>query len=229
MARGYPMEHSMYGSEIPQSFPIPLSYDPSCCRAIAKRAFDILAAVTALVLLSPFLVCIAMLVCVSGKGPIFFMQKRVGAGGKIFNIYKFRTMIPDAEDVLKDLKDQNEASGPVFKIRRDPRTTPIGRYLRRYSLDELPQLWNIIRGEMSIVGPRPPIPSEVAMYHPWQLRRLSVPQGLTCIWQISGRSDVTFDDWVKLDLRYIDTWSLRLDFAIIARTFLVVLRGSGAY
>lgn len=210
-------------------FSVPLSYHPGLLRFRAKRGLDITCAILGLLLLSPLLGVIAFLIYSTSHGPIFYVQERVGAGGCLFKLYKFRSMVADADRRLGDLIGKNEASGPVFKIKRDPRVTPVGRFLRKFSLDELPQLWNIVRGDMSIVGPRPPLPAEVAKYQPWQLRRLSVPQGLTCIWQISGRSDVCFEDWVRLDLRYIDNWSIALDLKIIARTFIVVLRGSGAY
>jgi lipopolysaccharide/colanic/teichoic acid biosynthesis glycosyltransferase len=208
---------------------VPLSYDPNAPRWLMKRLLDIVLSFASLVILSPILAFLCLAIKLTSEGPILYKQIRVGAGGKLFLIYKFRSMIQNADSLRNSLASKNEASGPVFKIRNDPRITPIGRYLRKFSLDELPQLWNILRGEMSIVGPRPPLPNEVQNYQPWQLRRLSVPQGLTCIWQISGRSNVNFDDWVKLDLRYIDSWSLILDLKIIIHTFLTVLRGHGAY
>jgi lipopolysaccharide/colanic/teichoic acid biosynthesis glycosyltransferase len=160
---------------------------------------------------------------------VLFRQVRVGRHGRQFVMYKFRSMVVDAERQLEKLKHLNEMSGPVFKITRDPRITAVGAFLRRTSLDELPQLFNILKGDMSLVGPRPPIPTEVAQYKPWQRRRLSVKPGLTGLWQVSGRSELSnFDDWMKLDLRYIDQWSLWLDLKIIFRTVPVVLSRSGA-
>lgn len=210
-------------------FSVSLSYAPTCWRMRLKRAFDFSASCLALMALAPVMGLIALAIKLSSPGPVFFMQERVGAGGHIFKLYKFRTMVVNAEALKATLLAANEADGPVFKIRRDPRVTAIGRLLRKYSLDELPQLLSIMRGDMSIVGPRPPLPSEVRQYQPHQLRRLSVPQGLTCIWQISGRSNISFEDWVKMDLRYIDTWSLRQDLKIILKTFKVVAQGQGAY
>lgn len=223
------LSESQRHPRLPTLVGVPLSHDPYSARAIIKRAFDMLAAAAALLSLAPLLALIAMAVKLSSKGPVLFVQTRVGAGGKVFRLYKFRSMVVDAESQIDNIKGLNEASGPVFKIKRDPRVTRVGRFLRKHSLDELPQLFNVLRGDMSVVGPRPPLPSEVKQYQPWQLRRLSVPQGLTCIWQVSGRSDVSFEEWVRLDLKYIDTWSLRQDLRIILQTVLVVLRGSGAY
>jgi exopolysaccharide biosynthesis polyprenyl glycosylphosphotransferase len=194
-----------------------------------KRFLDIVLSLATLIVLSPLLAILCLAIKLSSGGPVIYKQTRLGVGGKPFLLYKFRSMVQNADSLKTSLSTLNEASGPVFKIRNDPRITPIGRYLRKFSLDELPQLWNILRGDMSIVGPRPPLPNEVHNYQPWQLRRLSVPQGLTCIWQISGRSNINFDDWVKLDLRYIDSWSLILDLKIIIQTFFSVLRGHGAY
>jgi exopolysaccharide biosynthesis polyprenyl glycosylphosphotransferase len=194
-----------------------------------KRFLDIFASFMAILILSPIFLLIGLVIKTTSSGPVIYKQIRVGQGGQTFWLYKFRSMVQNADSLKASLADTNEASGPVFKMRNDPRVTRIGKFLRKFSLDELPQLWNILRGDMSIVGPRPPLPTEVAQYQPWQLRRLSVPQGLTCIWQVSGRSTVGFDDWVRLDLRYIDSWSLLLDLKIIAQTFFVVLRGVGAY
>lgn len=223
----------MSGLPISQTFEgigrIPLSYDPNAPRWLMKRFLDIVLSLATLVVLSPLLVILCVAIKLSSDGPVLYKQTRLGVGGKPFQLYKFRSMIQNADSLKNSLSSMNEASGPVFKIRNDPRITPIGRYLRKFSLDELPQLWNILKGDMSIVGPRPPLPNEVHNYQPWQLRRLSVPQGLTCIWQISGRSNINFDDWVKLDLRYIDSWSLILDLKIIIQTFFTVVRGHGAY
>ncbi|MEI8084559.1 MAG: sugar transferase, partial [Actinomycetes bacterium] len=155
-------------------------------------------------------------------------QARVGLRGRHFDMYKFRSMVVDAEQQLGSLTDKNEQTGPVFKMRNDPRITPIGRVLRRYSLDELPQLFNILRGDMAIVGPRPPVPGEVARYQPWQRRRLSVRPGLTCLWQVLGRNAIGFDEWMLLDLQYVDQWSFRKDVSLIGRTVPVVVSGNGA-
>jgi exopolysaccharide biosynthesis polyprenyl glycosylphosphotransferase len=193
-----------------------------------KRLFDIFASAAALVVLSPLLVAVAVLIKLTSKGPLFFKQKRVGLHGRPFHMFKFRSMIANAEELQEKLRAQNEQTGPVFKIRNDPRITPIGRFIRKYSIDELPQLINVLRGDMSIVGPRPPVPQEVAQYEGWQRRRLSVRPGLTCIWQVSGRNQISFKEWMYLDMRYIDHWSLSEDLSLILQTFPVVLTGRGA-
>jgi lipopolysaccharide/colanic/teichoic acid biosynthesis glycosyltransferase len=175
------------------------------------------------------MVAIAIMIRCSSPGPVIFAQRRYGHKKRMFRMYKFRTMTQNAEHVQSTLEAENEMNGPVFKIRNDPRVTRIGRILRRTSLDELPQLWNVLVGSMSLVGPRPlPVRDVSRFADAWLMRRFSVKPGLTCLWQISGRNDTTFDRWMELDLRYIDQWSLVLDFEIIAKTFAVVLRGSGA-
>jgi len=196
---------------------------------LIKRAFDIIASGLGLVLLSPVFLITAMLIKLTSKGPVFFIQKRVGLNGRKFILYKFRSMHKGAHLKLSELTAMNEAAGPVFKMKNDPRVTPIGRALRKLSIDELPQLINVFFGHMSIVGPRPPIPREVGQYKPWQRRRLSMRSGITCLWQISGRSKIGFDEWMRMDLEYIDNWSLRLDFKILVKTVPVVLFGVGAY
>jgi exopolysaccharide biosynthesis polyprenyl glycosylphosphotransferase len=193
-----------------------------------KRLFDIFASAAALVILSPLFVAVAVLVKLTSRGPIFFRQARVGLHGRPFNMFKFRTMVVNAEHLRDQLADKNEQTGPVFKIRNDPRVTSVGRVLRKHSIDELPQLINVLRGDMSVVGPRPPLPKEVALYEGWQRRRLSVRPGLTCIWQVSGRNQISFQDWMFLDMRYIDHWSLSEDVSLILQTFPVVLMGKGA-
>ncbi len=193
-----------------------------------KRALDTAGAFLGLLLLFPLLLIVAALVKLTSRGPVFFTQERVGLRGRLFRLAKFRTMVADAEERLDELQEMNEADGPVFKIRNDPRVTPLGRFLRRSSIDELPQLWCVLKGEMSMVGPRPPIPSEVAKYEIWQRRRLSMRPGLTCLWQVSGRSELGFDTWMKLDLQYIDNWSLGLDLRILLKTIPAVLTGKGA-
>jgi exopolysaccharide biosynthesis polyprenyl glycosylphosphotransferase len=193
-----------------------------------KRLFDIFASAAALVVLSPLLVLVAVAVKLTSKGPMFFRQARVGLHGRPFNMFKFRTMVTGADSLKDELEEKNEQSGPVFKMKNDPRVTPVGRILRRHSIDELPQLINVLRGDMSIVGPRPPLAKEVAQYEGWQRRRLSVRPGLTCIWQVSGRNQISFEEWMFLDMRYIDHWSLREDLSLILQTFPVVLTGRGA-
>jgi exopolysaccharide biosynthesis polyprenyl glycosylphosphotransferase len=194
-----------------------------------KRVLDILVSSWVLVVLSPLLLLIALLILISSSpGPILFRQERVGRHGRPFHMLKFRTMVVDAEAQKASLESRNEQSGPVFKIKDDPRITPLGRFLRRYSIDELPQFINVLRGEMSIVGPRPPVPSEVARYEAWQRRRLSVRPGITCVWQVSGRNNISFEEWMYLDMRYIDHWSLTEDLKLILKTVPVVVTGRGA-
>jgi exopolysaccharide biosynthesis polyprenyl glycosylphosphotransferase len=193
-----------------------------------KRTLDIVLSATALWVLMPLLLTVAVLIKLTSKGPVFFRQVRVGLHGRTFRMLKFRSMVVDAEERKEALAAQNEMTGPVFKMKNDPRVTRIGRFIRKYSIDELPQLINVLRGDMTIVGPRPPVPSEVAKYKPWQRRRLSVRPGLTCIWQVSGRNQITFDEWMYLDMRYIDHWTLLEDLRLIFRTVPVVLTGRGA-
>ena len=193
-----------------------------------KRLIDIVLSFFGILILSPLFILVSILIKVTSEGPIFFIQERMGLRGRRFNLYKFRTMVKDAEKKLEEIKHLNEVDGPVFKIEKDPRLTPIGGFLRKSSIDELPQLFNVLKGEMSIVGPRPPIPSEVNEYERWQRRRLSMRPGLTCLWQISGRSELDFDTWMRLDLQYIDNWSLTLDLIIILKTIPAVLSGRGA-
>lgn len=208
-----------------------LHYQPVALRPhqrALKRLFDIAAASLALGMLSPVFVVIAVLIKVTSRGQVFFRQQRVGLRGRQFHMLKFRSMVVNAEELKALLRERNERTGPVFKIRNDPRITPIGRFLRKYSIDELPQLINILRGEMSVVGPRPPVPSEVAQYEPWQLRRLAVCPGLTCIWQSTAdRHQLSFEQWMYLDMQYIDHWNLARDFALICKTLPVVLAGAG--
>ena len=192
-----------------------------------KRLLDIVLSALALVFLAPLLLGIMLAIRLTSPGPIFFTQRRSTLRGREFSMIKFRTMVANAEQFRQDLADRNEVTGPVFKIKDDPRVTPLGRWLRRYSLDELPQLWNVLKGDMAIVGPRPPIPAEVAKYENWQRRRLSMRSGCTCLWQIGGRNQLSFEDWMKLDLKYIDTWSLALDFQIMFKTVGTIFRGTG--
>jgi lipopolysaccharide/colanic/teichoic acid biosynthesis glycosyltransferase len=180
-------------------------------------------------LLAPFMLCIALAIKLCSPGPVLFAQTRVGRGGRPFTCFKFRSMREGAEREVNRLANLNEATGPIFKIRDDPRLTPVGKFLRRTSLDEFPQLYNILRGEMSIVGPRPPIPDEVRQYKEWHRERLLVSPGLTGLWQVSGRSELTFDEMVLLDIYYIENWSLGLDFRIMLRTIPTVILANGAY
>lgn len=193
-----------------------------------KRLMDIALSAAALWFLAPLLLGVALLVKLTSRGPIFFKQVRVGLNGRTFHMLKFRSMVVNAEALKAKLLRDNEQQGPVFKMKRDPRVTPVGRFIRKYSIDELPQLINVLRGDMSLVGPRPPVPSEVAHYEPWQRRRLSVRPGLTCIWQVSGRNQISFEEWMYLDMQYIDHWTLLEDLRLILRTVPVVLTGQGA-
>jgi exopolysaccharide biosynthesis polyprenyl glycosylphosphotransferase len=199
-------------------------------RRVIKNVFDRSSAFAALLLLSPLMVGVALMIRLTSRGPALFRQTRVGSQGKPFTIYKFRSMYADAEARLNSLQSQNERrEGLLFKIKNDPRITPIGRILRRYSIDELPQLINVLKGDMSLVGPRPPLPVEVAQYSDDVRRRLLVRPGVTGLWQVSGRSDLEWVESVRLDLRYVENWSLIYDFEILWKTFYAVLRGAGAY
>lgn len=198
-------------------------------RLAVKRAFDVVVSATALVLLSPLLVGVAVAIRLDSPGPVLFRQRRVGLHGRVFSILKFRSMHLDAEARQAPLHARNEMSGPVFKMADDPRVTRVGRFLRRTSIDELPQFWNVLVGQMSVVGPRPPLPTEVARYRRWHRRRLSVRPGITCIWQISGRNEVDFERWMELDLEYIDHWSLTNDLRIFLKTIPAVLGARGAH
>ena len=196
---------------------------------ITKRTTDIAGSLAALVFVTLAFPFIALAIKSGSRGPVLFKQRRVGKEGREFTSYKFRTMVDDAEKQLKGLRKKNEASGPVFKIKNDPRITKVGRFLRKTSLDEVPQFWNVLKGDMSLVGPRPPLPSEVKQYDRTERRRLTVKPGITGPWQVSGRSDVSFDEWVKLDLYYIQNWSLLLDLTILLKTVAAVLSRRGAY
>lgn len=192
---------------------------------LVKRVLDLGGSALALVMLAPLFSLIALAIRLDGRGPILFSQTRVGLHGREFPMRKFRTMVPDAEDRLAELAKRNEITGHAFKLSDDPRVTRVGRFLRRTSLDELPQFWNVLRGQMSLVGPRPPVPAEVAGYDLWHRRRLSMKPGITGLWQVSARLEEEFDRWVELDLRYIDRWSLWLDFKIMVRTVPAMLSG----
>lgn len=192
-----------------------------------KSTLDFFFSFTVIMLVSPVFLMIAVAIRLEDGGPVLFTQERVGLNGRRFSIFKFRTMVTNAEALKISLQGQNEQTGPVFKITNDPRVTRIGRFLRRTSFDELPQFFNVIRGEMSVVGPRPPIPSEVEKYKKWQKRRLTMKPGITCTWQVSGRNNIPFKEWVKLDLEYIDNWSLTRDAVLILKTIKVILTGTG--
>lgn len=193
-----------------------------------KFVVDLLASFFILLIWAPFIFLIAVAIKTTSKGPVIFKQKRVGLRGRIFEIYKFRTMVNDAEKQRIYLEQQNEMDGPAFKMKNDPRITKIGGILRKTGLDEIPQFFNVLNGDMSLVGPRPPLPSEVSKYERWQLRRLSMRPGITCIWQIApNRNNINFNEWMKLDLQYIDSWSLKLDMILLIKTVQTVIRGSG--
>jgi len=194
-----------------------------------KRSLDLIVALAGLVLLSPLFLLIGLAIKLDSPGPVLFTQPRVGRGGREFTIHKFRSMRQGAEEEKEELADLNETNGPIFKIRDDPRLTRVGRVLRRWSLDELPQLYNVLRGEMSLVGPRPPTRAEVAKYEDWHLKRLAVRAGMTGLWQVSGRSELPFDEMVLLDIYYVENWSPALDAKILLRTVPKWLSGKGAY
>jgi exopolysaccharide biosynthesis polyprenyl glycosylphosphotransferase len=202
---------------------------PAGRRLVIKRAIDVIGALAGLFVLSPLLLATALAIKLTSRGPVLFVQERCGYGKRPFRMYKFRSMYVDADRLQPSLEERNEASGPVFKIRDDPRITPLGRLLRTSSIDELPQLWNVLRGEMSLVGPRPlPMRDVQRINRPSDMRRFSMRPGLTCLWQIQGRSNLSFDRWVELDLEYIDTWSLGLDARILVKTVPAVLSAEGA-
>ncbi|MEX0892399.1 MAG: sugar transferase [Gemmatimonadota bacterium] len=197
---------------------------------VVKRVLDILLAGTGLVVLSPALAVIAVLVKATSPGPVLYPWRVLGHRARPFVGYKFRTMVADADQQKARMLHRNEMSGPVFKLRDDPRITPLGRFLRRYSLDELPQLWSVLVGDMSLVGPRPPSAEEFAAFAPWQWGKLAVVPGITCIWQVSGRSEISdFDHWARLDMDYIQNWSLALDLRLLAATLPAVVSARGAY
>jgi lipopolysaccharide/colanic/teichoic acid biosynthesis glycosyltransferase len=202
---------------------VPASWPP------LKRALDLVAGTALLLAFSPVIVLAALAIVVLTGGSPFYAQERVGQHGRRFKMYKLRTMVENAHELRDCLMHLNEADGPVFKIRNDPRLHPLGKWLRRTSIDELPNLFNVVRGDMSLVGPRPALPCEIAHYDAYALRRLLVPQGITCLWQINGRSDVSFEHWMELDNRYVDEWTPLLDVTILAKTVPAVLRKDGAH
>ncbi|MDE3077733.1 MAG: exopolysaccharide biosynthesis polyprenyl glycosylphosphotransferase [Chloroflexota bacterium] len=196
---------------------------------VIKRALDIVVSALLLILAIPIWLIVALAIKLDSPGPVLYRQIRVGKDGKHFNFFKFRSMRVGAEDEWHDLHAYNETEGPILKIRNDPRLTRTGRIIRRTSIDELPQLWNVLRGEMSLVGPRPPLPAEVMQYEPWHHKRLSVAGGLTGMWQVSGRSHLNFEEMVMLDVYYIENWSLGLDLTILLKTIPAILTGSGSF
>lgn len=197
---------------------------------VGKRIIDIVLSVLGIILLSPLFIIVAILIKLEDRnGPVIFKQVRVGKDGKEFIMYKFRSMVANAEELKPKLMSQNEATGPVFKMKNDPRVTKVGRFIRKTSIDELPQLINVIKGNMSLVGPRPPLPEEVVQYSHYEWQRLSVKPGITCYWQVSGRSNLGFDEWVRLDLKYIKERNLFIDLKLIFRTIFVLFGSKDAY
>lgn len=196
---------------------------------ISKRIIDLIGSILGLIILSPLFLIIACLIKIEDpKGKVLFSQKRVGQYGKEFNMHKFRSMVSNAEELKEKLMAQNEMSGPMFKIKHDPRITKIGRFIRKTSIDELPQLINVLKGEMSLVGPRPSLPREVAQFEPWMMERLEVKPGLTCYWQVMGRNDIEFNDWMKLDVKYVHERSTLVDIKLIFKTFSVLFGDKSA-
>ncbi|MDB1944568.1 sugar transferase [Clostridium tertium] len=195
---------------------------------LSKRIIDIAGSLVGLLLLSPILIIVGMLIKLESKGPIVFSQRRIGKNGKGFKMYKIRSMVVNAEEIKGKLKEQNEMSGPMFKMKDDPRITKIGRFIRKTSIDELPQLVNVLKGEMSLVGPRPSLPNEVKEFEPWMLKRLDVKPGLTCYWQVMGRNNIDFEDWMKLDVKYVNERSFWLDIKLIFKTFFVLFGDENA-
>ena len=196
---------------------------------ICKRTIDIIGAGLGLILLSPIIAVVACAVKVTSKGPVFFSQKRVGKNGELFEMYKFRSMVVNAEELKENLEEQNEMSGPMFKIKDDPRITKVGKFIRKTSIDELPQLWNVLKGDMSLVGPRPSLPKEVEQFDNWMFKRLSVRPGLTCYWQVSGRNNIDFEDWMKLDVKYVEERNLWIDIKLIFKTVFVLFGDKNAH
>ena len=194
-----------------------------------KRLIDITCSFVGILVLSPLFIIIAIIIKFTSKGPVFFSQKRVGRNGKEFDMYKFRSMVVNAEELKEKLAAQNEMSGPMFKMKDDPRVTKVGKFIRKTSIDELPQLWNILKGDMSLVGPRPSLPKEVAQFDEWMYKRLEVKPGLTCYWQVSGRNNIDFEDWMKLDIRYVEEKNLWIDIKLICKTVFVLFGDKNAH
>lgn len=196
---------------------------------VFKRALDFLAALLGLILLSPIFLIVSILIKLESEGEVIFSQTRIGLNGKEFKMYKFRSMVKNAEELKAKLAAQNEMSGPMFKMKEDPRVTKVGKFIRKTSIDELPQLINVLKGDMSLVGPRPSLPKEVEKFEPWMLQRLEVKPGLTCYWQVSGRNNIDFEDWMKLDLQYVEDRNFLLDLKLIFKTFFVLFGDKNAY
>ena len=195
---------------------------------IAKRITDVLFSGIGLIILSPVLVIVAIAIKLDSKGPIFFKQDRVGKDEELFSMYKFRSMVVNAEELKKELENQNEMSGPMFKMKKDPRITRVGRFIRKTSIHELPQLVNVIKGDMSLVGPRPSLPKEVEQFEPWMKERLTVQPGITCFWQVMGRNSIPFEEWMKLDVKYVRERNYFLDIKLIFKTFFVLFGDDSA-
>ena len=193
-----------------------------------KRLIDLFGSVIGLIVLSPIILVVSLLIKFESKGPIIFSQDRIGKDGKVFKMYKFRSMVVNAEELKEKLKDQNEMSGPMFKMKEDPRVTKIGKFIRKTSIDELPQLINIVKGDMSLVGPRPSLPKEVEQFEDWMMERLEVKPGLTCYWQVSGRNNIDFEDWMKLDIKYVRERNLIIDIKLIFKTVFVLFGDENA-
>lgn len=185
---------------------------------VVKRLIDVVCSFLGVLVLSPLFIIIAIIIKMTSKGPVFFSQKRVGKNGKEFDMYKFRSMVVNAEELKEKLAAQNEMSGPMFKMKNDPRVTKVGKFIRKTSIDELPQLWNVLKGDMSLVGPRPSLPKEVAQFDEWMYKRLEVKPGLTCYWQVSGRNNIDFADWMRLDIKYVDERNTWIDIKLIFKT-----------
>ena len=196
---------------------------------IIKRLIDVICSFIGVLVLSPLFIVIAIIIKATSKGPAFFSQKRVGKNGKEFDMYKFRSMVVNAEELKEKLAAQNEMSGPMFKMKDDPRVTKVGKFIRKTSIDELPQLWNVLKGDMSLVGPRPSLPKEVAQFEDWMHKRLEVKPGLTCYWQVSGRNNIDFEEWMKLDIKYVDERSTWIDIKLIFKTVGVLFGDKNAH
>lgn len=196
---------------------------------VIKRLIDVVCSFLGVLVLSPLFIIIAIIIKTTSKGPAFFSQKRVGKNGKEFDMYKFRSMVVNAEELKEKLAAQNEMSGPMFKMKDDPRVTKVGKFIRKTSIDELPQLWNVLKGDMSLVGPRPSLPKEVAQFEKWMYKRLEVKPGLTCYWQVSGRNNIDFEDWMKLDIKYVDERSTWIDIKLIFKTVGVLFGDKNAH
>jgi len=226
---GFPLKIDLYTRVPDNQFSV--SFDPVANTfeyRVLKRLVDLVLASLGLLILIPVFILTGCIIKLTSPGPIFYAWDVIGCGGRAFRGYKFRSMVQNADTIKPKLLGTNEMKGPVFKMKNDPRITPFGRILRKYSIDELPQLWSVINGDMTLVGPRPAGPLEWAKYEAWQRRKLSVTPGITCLWQVSGRNEINdFNEWVRLDLEYINNWSLWLDFKILFWTLFVVLKGTG--